>query len=185
MSLADVAYLPETPAYDPEIEHINEEAFGPGRFARAAYKIREGGPHERQLSFVAHHREHGVVASVRMTRIAAGEGRALLLGPLAVRPAFKNLGIGRRLVGVALEAAARAGCGAVVLVGDHPYYGPLGFAKVPKGQISMPRPVDLDRLLAHEIVPGTIARLTGEVSHADRAPGSQAQEAVPAIAPAA
>ena len=43
MSLADVNYLPETPAHDPEIEAINDEAFGPGRFARAAYKIREGG----------------------------------------------------------------------------------------------------------------------------------------------
>ena len=37
----------------PQIEAINEEAFGPGRFARAAYRIREGGPHERDLSFVA------------------------------------------------------------------------------------------------------------------------------------
>jgi predicted N-acetyltransferase YhbS len=53
MSVADVVYMPEEPAHDPEIELINEEAFGPGRFARAAYKIREGGPHERALSFVA------------------------------------------------------------------------------------------------------------------------------------
>lgn len=47
MTADDVAYLPETPAHDPEIEAINEEAFGPGRFVRAAYRIREGGPHER------------------------------------------------------------------------------------------------------------------------------------------
>lgn len=185
MSLADVAYLPETPAHDLEVEHINEEAFGPGRFTRAAYKIREGGPHERQLSFVAHHPEHSVIASVRMTRIAAGEGRAVLLGPLAVRPAFKNLGIGRRLVRIALEAAAKAGWGAVVLVGDHPYYGPLGFAQIPKGQLSMPRPVDLDRLLAHEIVPGAVARLTGEVCHADATHAPKVRQTASAIAPAA
>lgn len=167
MSLADVIYLPETPAHDPEIDAINEEAFGPGRFARAAYKIREGGPHERQLSFVAMDGQE-VVASVRMTRVAAGAGRALLLGPLAVRPNHKNLGIGRRLVAIALEAAAKAGVPAVILVGDEPYYGPLGFKKIPRGQISMPRPVDLDRLLAHEIEPGAVARLTGEVDHADQ-----------------
>ena len=84
MNIADVAYLPEQPAHEPEIEQINAEAFGPGRFARAAYKIREGGPHERALSFVAIC-DGAVIASVRMTRVAAGEGRALLLGPLAVR----------------------------------------------------------------------------------------------------
>ncbi len=168
MNASDVTYLPETPAHDAEIDHINEEAFGPGRFARAAYKIREGGPHERALSFFAMH-DGVLIASVRITRIAAGAGRALLLGPLAVRPAFKNLGIGRRLVATALEAAGKAGAGAVVLVGDEPYYGPLGFKRIPRGQISMPRPVDLDRLLAVEIKPGALARLTGEVCHADHA----------------
>ena len=178
MNPADVTYLPETPAHDAAIEHINEEAFGPGRFARAAYKIREGGPHERTLSFVAVH-DGNVIASVRLTRIAAGEGRALLLGPLAVRPPFKNLGIGRRLVAIALEAAEKAGEAAVMLVGDEPYYGPLGFRRVPRGQVSMPRPVDLDRILAVEIQPGAVARLTGEVCHADL---SRTTERCPALA---
>ena len=169
MSLADVAYVPELPAHDPEIEHINAEAFGPGRFTRAAYHVREGGPHRRDLSFVA--LDGGaVVASVRMTPIAAGEGRALLLGPLAVRPAFKNLGIGRKLVAIALEAARKDGCGLVVLVGDGPYYGPLGFDKVvPPGQLVMPRPVDPRRLLAAELAPGALEGFRGEVVHADRA----------------
>lgn len=168
MNASDVTYLPETPAHDAEIDAINEEAFGPGRFARAANKIREGGPHERGLSFVAMH-GGAVIASVRLTRIAAGQGRALLLGPLAVRPAFKNIGIGRKLVAIALDAARKAGAPAVVLVGDEPYYGPLGFKNIPRGQISMPRPVDLDRLLAVEIAPGAVALLTGEVRHADLA----------------
>ncbi len=109
-----------------------------------------------------------VIASVRMTRISAGEGRALLLGPLAVRPAYKNLGIGRKLVAMALKAANEAGWPAVVLVGDAPYYEPLGFRKVPRGRLSMPRPVDYDRLLVHEIVPGAMETLSGEVDHADR-----------------
>jgi predicted N-acetyltransferase YhbS len=167
MSLADVKYLLETPAHDIQIETINDEAFGPGRFVLAAYKIREAGGHERALSFVAVDGDL-VVASVRMTRIAAGAGRALMLGPLAVRPAFKNLGIGRRLVAIALEAAAKAGAPAVILVGDEPYYGPLGFKRIPRGQISMPRPVDLDRLLSHEITSGAVAKLTGEVCHASQ-----------------
>ena len=168
MTPADVTYLPEAPAHDAEIEAINAEAFGPGRFVRAAYRIREGGPHERDLSFVALNGDV-VIASVRLTRIAAGAGRALLLGPLAVRPAFKNVGIGRKLVRIALEAAEKAGAPAVVLVGDEPYYGPLGFTRILRGQIAMPRPVDPNRLLAVEFVPGAVARLAGEVCHADLA----------------
>lgn len=164
MSLA-VSYQPELPAHDPEIDAINEEAFGPGRFTRAAYKIRDEGPHERALSFVAMH-DGAVIASVRMTRIVAGKGGGLLLGPLAVRPAFKNIGIGRRLVAIALEAARKANEACVVLVGDEPYYGPLGFRRIASGQVSMPRPVDPNRLLAVEIVPGAVAALAGEMRHA-------------------
>jgi predicted N-acetyltransferase YhbS len=172
MNAADVTYLPEHPAHDPEIDHINEEAFGPGRFARAAYKIREGGPHERALSFVALH-DGAVVASVRLTRIAAGKGRALLLGPLAVRPTHKNIGIGRKLVQIAVEEARKAAAPAVVLVGDEPYYGPLGFKKMPRGQLSMPRPVDPDRLLAIEIEPGALALLSGTIDHEDKVKAAQ------------
>ncbi|MBN9077807.1 MAG: GNAT family N-acetyltransferase [Rhizobiales bacterium 65-79] len=168
MKATDFAYLQEQAAHDPQIEEINEEAFGPGRYARAAYRIREGGGHERGLSFVALHGET-VIGSVRMTRVAAGKGRALLLGPLAVRPEWKNIGVGRRLVAIALEAAAKAGAGAVVLVGDEPYYGPLGFQRVPRGQLSLPAPVDLNRLLAHEIKSGAVAALTGLLDHEKRA----------------
>lgn len=164
---ADVTYLPENPDHDPEIEAINAEAFGPGRFVKAAYKIREGGPHERALSFVAMH-DGEIIASVRMTRVSAGQGYGLLLGPLAVRPKFKNLGIGRKLVAIAVEAAAKADAAAVILVGDEPYYGPLGFRKIPTGQLTLPRPVDANRLLIHEIKPGSVADFVGELDHADR-----------------
>jgi predicted N-acetyltransferase YhbS len=172
MPLADICYLPEQPTHDAEIDLINEEAFGPGRFARAAYRIREGGPHDRALSFVAVHGET-VIASVRMTPIMAGEGRAMLLGPLAVRPAFKNIGIGRKLLNMAVGAAGAAGIGVVVLVGDEPYYGPHGFKKIPEGQITMPRPVNPERLLAMELRPGALDALQGDVVHAAR----QAEEA--------
>ena len=66
------------------------------------------------------------------------------------------------------ELVAQQGWPAVILVGDEPYYGPLGFKRIPRGQVSMPRPVDLDRVLAVEITPGAVARLTGMIDHEDR-----------------
>ena len=163
----DISYAAERPEHDLEIEQINAEAFGPGRFTRAAYRIREGGEHERPLSFVALHRAR-VIASVRMTRVVAGQQAALLLGPLAVRPDYKNRGIGRRLVAMAVDAGRRAGAPLVVLVGDAPYYGPLGFGKIAPGQVTMPRPVDPNRLLAIELEVGALARLRGVLRHGDQ-----------------
>jgi len=165
MSFSDFTFLPESPAHDAEIEQINAEAFGPGRFTRAAYKIREGGPHDPSMSFVVLKDDH-VIASVRMTPIAAGRGRAMLLGPLAVRPDYKNQGLGKALVKMALEAAQATGQGVTMLVGDAPYYEPLGFRRIPYGQVMMPRPTDPNRMLAVEHVPGALTALKGMVTHA-------------------
>lgn len=162
-----VSFRPEDPADDLAIESINAEAFGPGRFARAAYRIREGGPHDPRLSFVALGNGE-IVGSVRQTSIAAESGRAILLGPLAVKPEWKNRGIGRELVRIALKAAKQAGAPMVILVGDEPYYGPLGFKVFPAGRISMPRPVDPSRLLVAAFDDAALAVFCGEVVHADR-----------------
>lgn len=158
-------YVQETPQHDAAIEDMNAEAFGPGRFARAAYRIREGGPHERALSFVAL-AGGAVIASVRMTRVRIGAADALLLGPLAVTPAWKNQGIGRHILKMSVEAARAQGHALVVLVGDEPYYGPLGFKRVPERQMSFPAPVDQKRILANELVEGALATAAGDVRHA-------------------
>jgi predicted N-acetyltransferase YhbS len=102
---------------------------------------------------------------VRFTQVTVG-GRdgALLLGPLAVDPAFANQGHGRGLVAQALEDARGAGISLVVLVGDEPYYGKLGFRRIPFGRITLPGPVDPNRLLAAELVPGAQQDFSGAVA---------------------
>jgi len=44
---------PEKPGDAEAIERLHERAFGPGRFARTAYRIREGAPPRLDLSFTA------------------------------------------------------------------------------------------------------------------------------------
>jgi len=106
---------------------------------------------------------------VRFTPILIGaKGGALLLGPLAVDPAFANQGHGRGLVATALEAARAAGIALIVLVGDEPYYAKLSFCPVPRGQIMLPGPVDPDRLLAAELAADALANYSGLVA-ADQA----------------
>jgi predicted N-acetyltransferase YhbS len=163
--MSELTYVQETALHDAAIEEINAEAFGPGRFARAAYRIREGGPHERELSFVALS-DGAVIASVRMTRVKIGAADALLLGPLAVRSEWKNQGIGRHILTMSVEAARAGGHALVVLVGDEPYYGPLGFKRVPENQMTFPAPVDQKRILANEIKDGALGGAIGQVRHA-------------------
>ena len=73
------------------------------------------------------------------------------------------MGIGRKLVATALEAAKEAGASPVILVGDAPYYAPFGFTPMPEGRIRMPRPVDPARLLVAEIAGGSLAGFKGDL----------------------
>src|SRR5215471_11371273 len=143
------------------IERLSERVFGPGRFARTAYRIRETTPADPGLSFVARVGTLLVGASA-MTPIAIGDAPALLLGPLIVEPVFRSQGIGEALVTASLEAARAAGWKLVILVGDEPYYARMGFQRAPKDRISLPGPVDPARLLYCELEPGALEAAKGE-----------------------
>jgi len=156
---------PETPDLDNAIEALGAEAFGPGRFARAAFRLREGVRHEQDLSFVALMQDargtEKLAGSIRLTRIRIGSEPALVLGPLVVSPQYKSLGIGRELMNRALYAARARGDAFVILVGDEPYYGKFGFKVVPHGRITLPGPADPARTLYCELKDGAIERYSG------------------------
>ena len=166
MKKHDLVYLTEDATHHDAIELLNEEAFGPGRFARAAARIREQGLHDFSLSFVC--ADNGeTIASVRMTPVLAGSVKGHLLGPLAVRPSHKNMGVGRELVRIAVEAARRKGSEGVILVGDPPYYMPLGFQKVRYNALKFPAPVDPGRILVVPMAEGVHDGLVGEIRWRD------------------
>jgi predicted N-acetyltransferase YhbS len=142
---------------------LSAQAFGPGRFARTAYRVREGVSPVASLALTGW-LDGRLIAGIRFTSIDIGvAGNALLLGPLVVDPAHKGKGYGKALVGEGLARAKGQGFGLVLLVGDMPYYGRLGFVAVPPGQITLPGPVDPARLLANELQPGVLAGATGLV----------------------
>ena len=130
----------------PAIERLSARAFGPGRYARSAYRLREGIPADPTLSFVACVGTL-LVGSNLMTPIRIGTTPALLLGPLTVDPAFRSGGIGETLAIRSLDAARQAGHALVLLVGDLPYYVRFGFNTVPPGKITFCGPVDPARFL--------------------------------------
>jgi predicted N-acetyltransferase YhbS len=162
MSDLSLTIRPETADDADAIERLHERTFGPGRYAKTAYRIREGGPHAPALSFTARIGTL-LVGSVRLTPIRIGETPALLLGPLTVEPPFRERGIGLALIERALAEARTQGHKLVALVGDEPYYGRAGFKKVPKGRAVMPGPVDPERLLVAELATGAFDGVSGAI----------------------
>jgi len=163
MSDPSPTILAETAGDAEAIERLHERTFGPGRYARTAYRIREGRGHSLPLSFTARIGTL-LVGSVRLTPVAIGPAKALLLGPLTVEPPFRSHGIGGALIKRSIENAKAKGHTLVLLVGDEPFYGKSGFKKIPRGEVTMPGPVDPDRLLVMELVPGAAAGLKGEIA---------------------
>src|SRR6218665_2510254 len=155
----------ELPVDSAAIERLHERAFGPGRFARTAFRLREGVPPDPALSFTAHVGTF-LVGSVKVTPVVAGGHKALMLGPLTVDPAFEGRGIGAAMMNRSIDAAREAGHDLIMLIGDAPYYARFGFKVLPPGQLVLPGPADPGRFLALELVEGVLKERRGPVASA-------------------
>lgn len=160
MAELSLTILPEKADDAVAIERLHERTFGPGRFTRTAFRIREGRDHQLDLSFTARIGTL-LVGSVWMTPVAVGAAKGLLLGPLTVEPPFRSHGVGRALIDRALKEAKAKGHKLVFLVGDEPFYEKSGFKRIPKGQVKMPGPVDPARFLVVELVDGAFDGVSG------------------------
>jgi predicted N-acetyltransferase YhbS len=144
------------------VERLHARAFGPGRYARTAFRIREQAGTAEGLAFVSRVGSL-LVAAVQLTPIRIGEDKAFMLGPLTVDPPFEGKGIGRTLLDRCAHAARAIHAPLIILVGDEPYYARSGYKRVPPGRITLPGPVDPMRVLALELEPEAMKRLSGEV----------------------
>ena len=142
------------------VDGLIARAFGPGRFAKTAERLRETSAPILDLSFVAWS-EREVVGCVRLWPIVIGETPALLLGPFAVEEAWRSQGLGAALIRRAVEEATAAGHDVILLVGDEPFFGPLGFS--PARAAVLPGPVDPRRVLVRALRPSAADQLSGPV----------------------
>jgi predicted N-acetyltransferase YhbS len=155
----------EAPEDAGPIEALNAESFGPGRFAKSAYRLREGVDPVLSLSFVAI--EQNILrGSVRFWPIRVGGHEELLLGPLAVQGDQRGRGIGIGLMQAGIEAARKGPWRGILLVGDEPYYTRVGFSRLPPGRVKFPGPVDQNRILGLSLKAGELLNLSGEVRRA-------------------
>ena len=150
-------------------EALLDACFGEERFEKTCERLREGRAPAAGLSLVLE-LDHKVVGTVRLWPVTAGSGRpALLLGPVAVDCRLQGLGLGSRLMREALTRAKGLGHGAVLLVGDAPYYGRFGFSAARTAALGLPGPYEPERFLALELRPGALAGARGLVAAAGEA----------------
>ena len=161
--MSDIALSIE-PARDQDrdaIEKLHARAFGPGRYARTAFRIREQAK-DGSIAFVARVGSL-LVGSVLLTPVKIDANAGLMLGPLTVEPAFEGRGVGRALLEKSAQAGQAGGYSIILLVGDEPYYARHGYKRIPFGQITLPGPVDPGRFLALDLVPDALKSIRGEV----------------------
>jgi predicted N-acetyltransferase YhbS len=147
-----------------------DRAMGPKWRKKASHKLRRGRRPSEGLAFVAADEAGRIVGTVRLWDVTAGEGgtAALLLGPLAVDVSLKSAGIGSALMRLAIDEARRLGHGAILLVGDAPYYARFGFTAARTGDLAMPGPYERERFLALELVDGALDDACGTLAAAGR-----------------
>ncbi len=161
-------------------EGLLDASFGPNRFAKSSERLREGRRPARGLAFSAI-RAGRLVGTLRLWDIEAGGRPALLLGPLAVDPAIRRQGLGSVMMQAALGRAEALGHGAVLLVGDAPYYARFGFDGAPARDLAMPGPFERARFLGLELRPGALTGAQG-ILRPTGAPAPAEAAALPAAA---
>jgi predicted N-acetyltransferase YhbS len=161
-TVSQIAFAPERPEDDTRVEGMIARAFGPGRLAKTAQRLREGSAPILGASFVAWC-DGEAVGCVRQWPVTIGGAPALFLGPIAVEAAFRRRGVGADLVRLACDAARRSGWRVILLVGAEAFFGPLGFSAERARGVRLPGPVDQRRVLARELTPGAAAHLSGPV----------------------
>lgn len=147
-------------------EALLDLSFGrAARLAKTSERLREGRTPAEGLAFASHGPDGRLIGTVRLWNVTAGPARpALLLGPLAIHPWFRDRGLGGALMSTAINEAARLGHGAILLVGDAPYYARFGFDNAVTDGLWLPGAFERSRFLGLELKTGALAGARGLVS---------------------
>ena len=160
---ASFAIRGERASDDAEREALLDACFGANRRQRTCQRLRDGRAPAEGLAFSAV-AQGRLIGTIRLWHVSAGGIAALVLGPLAVDPCCRELGVGAALMNHALAAAKTRGHGAVILLGDAAYYSRFGFAASKTGELSLPGPFERDRLLGLELREGALDGAWGMIA---------------------
>ena len=113
------------------IENLLNKTFGPGRYARSVYRLRENKPYLDDYSYVCS-LNGKILASISFCETLINNSyTGLLLGPLAVEPNQVGKGYGKKLVKYSLDKISiNSQFYFIIVVGEYDYYKEFGFNKL-------------------------------------------------------
>lgn len=118
-----------------EVDALVMAAFGPGRYAKTAERVRERA--HLAAGFVARDQD-GLVGSVRLWSVEIEGAPALFLGPITVSADARSAGLGGDLVAACVDYARDCDIAGILLVGDLAYFQRFGFQPAPEVRLSGP-----------------------------------------------
>ena len=163
-----ITIVHETPNHVPAREALLDHVFGESRLAKTCERLRENRLPSQGLAF-AMLDEGKLTGTIRLWDVSAGpQHSALMLGPVAIACSHQDRGLGGKLIRHAIQAARLLGHGAILLVGDAPYYERFKFSSTLTSNLWMPGPVEHGRFLGLELYEGALKSASGFVLPAGR-----------------
>jgi putative acetyltransferase len=155
----------ETAADHESVRQVNRLAFGQDDEAGIVDALRDAG--YARVSLIAEV-EGRIVGHILFSDLSiltdGGTVPALALAPMAVVPEYQNLGIGSALARKGLEVCREAGHRIVIVVGHPGFYPRFGFSATLAERVSSPYSGH-EAWMALELVPGSLAGVTGWVRY--------------------
>jgi len=130
-----------------KIIKLLHKSFGPGRFARSVYRLREKNDRDTEFSYI-YELNNQILSSISYYKTFLNNDiNGLLLGPLAVDPEHRGKGYGVELVKYTIALIKKTTTYDFILViGDYHYYEKFGFKKI-NNTFSFYGPVNSEKVL--------------------------------------
>ena len=134
-----------------KILKLLNQSFGPGRFARSVYRLREIKGRETDFSYV-NEKNNEILSSIQYFQTYLNQDLlGLLLGPLAVEPKYRGQGFGVALVEHTIQIIKKeTNYDFILVIGDNEYYKKFGFEKI-NCDLNFFGPVNINKVLILDI----------------------------------
>ena len=125
-----------------------------------ASSVRQSDKYIKELEYVAEE-DNVIVADIILSKFNLSGANALLLNIVCVDINFRNKGLGKSLIEVALTKAKEMGYDSVFVAGDPKFYSKLGFTQTIDFSLKNSNNYDDEFILCKELKSGALANVKG------------------------